>query len=337
MKNIYFLLKINRLINSFRIKSLGIYFLHLLGKRYYGIFLDPVYACNLRCRMCYFSDEEKRKTLPHGMFKQEDISKLANAFFHRALKLQIGCGAEPSLFPFNEKLIRIGKEKKVPYISMTSNGNRFQEKDWRELVVAGLDEVTLSLHGINKQSYEYFMTGASYDAFCTSWQALTMIKKEYSKFKIRINYTVNQDNLQELGDFFDVFGRFSLDILQIRPIQQLGNTAYTNFSWDAICEQYDSIIGKLKTECIFRKITFIAPDKYDLMKEETKNTDSMLIGSTFFYISPRTCWKEDFDLNKDTYESYAKRTHLGRKLLSIVFKSNKKQKKTKKQLNYKIN
>jgi MoaA/NifB/PqqE/SkfB family radical SAM enzyme len=61
MKNIYFLFKVNRLIKSFRIKSLGIYFLHLFGKRYYGIFLDPVYACNLRCRMCYFSDEEKRK------------------------------------------------------------------------------------------------------------------------------------------------------------------------------------------------------------------------------------------------------------------------------------
>jgi molybdenum cofactor biosynthesis enzyme MoaA len=337
MKNIYLLLKANRLIKSFRIKSLGIYFLHLLGKRYYGIFLDPVYACNLRCRMCYFSDEEKRKTFSRGMFKQEDISKLANALFHRALKLQIGCGAEPSLFPFNKELIRMGKEKKVPYISMTSNGNRFQEQDWKELVVAGLDEVTLSLHGINKQSYEYFMTGASYDAFCASWQALTTIKKEYSKFKIRINYTANQDNLQELSTFFDVFGIFSLDILQIRPIQQLGNTAYNNFSWDAIHEKYDSIIEKLKTECTSRKITFIAPDKYDLTKEETKNTDSVLINSTFFYISPRICWKKDFDLNKDTYESYAKRTHLGRKLLSIVFKSKKNWKKTKKQLNYKIN
>lgn len=93
MRNFYFLLKINQHIKSVRLKSAGIYLLHLLGKRYFGIFLDPVLACNLRCRMCYFSDEEKRKRFSHGMFKPEDLPRLADAFFHRALKLQIGCGA----------------------------------------------------------------------------------------------------------------------------------------------------------------------------------------------------------------------------------------------------
>jgi molybdenum cofactor biosynthesis enzyme MoaA len=335
MRNIYFLLKINRYIKSVRVKNLGIFFLHLLGKRYIGIFLDPVYACNLRCRMCYFSDDEKRKTLPHGKFKQEDLPRLADAFFYRALKLQIGCGAEPSLFPYNRELIRLGKEKKVPYISMTTNANLYQEKEWRELIAAGLDEITLSLHGVTEQTYAYFMAGASYEAFHSSLRILTDLKKEYPGFKLRINYTVNKDNLQELSAFFEIFGNYRFDILQIRPIQQLGNTAYNDFSWEAIYAQYDSVIGKLKTESFQNQVTFIAPSKHDLIK--TENPDSTLTNSTYIYISPKTYWQEDFDLQKDTYDSYAKRHHLGRKLLAKVFQRGKGAVETKKNLNYDIN
>ncbi|MDR1436569.1 MAG: radical SAM protein [Candidatus Symbiothrix sp.] len=336
MKNFYLLLKINQYIGSVRLKTLGIYFLHRFGKRYFGIFLDPVLACNLRCRMCYFSDEEKRKSFPHRIFTREELSLLADAFFHRALKLQIGCGAEPSLFPYNRELIRLGKEKKIPYISMTTNANRWKDAEWRELVAAGLDEVTLSLHGVNKESYEYFMTGASYETFCSSWQALTEIKKEYPDFKIRINYTVNPDNMTELSGFFSVFSDCALDILQIRPIQQMGNTAYNNFSWDVIYEYYGPVIEKLRKECSARQITFIAPAKQDLLKEEKENTGSALVGYTFFYISPKSCWQSDFELGKDTYESYARRTHWGKTLLSGVFRSKSKRVTTKKQLNYKI-
>ncbi|GHT62503.1 hypothetical protein FACS189451_07010 [Bacteroidia bacterium] len=285
--------------------------------------------------MCYFSDDEKRKTLPHGMFKQEDLPRLAGAFFYRALKLQIGCGAEPSLFPHNKELIRLGKEKKVPYISMTTNANRYKEQEWRELAAAGLDEITLSLHGITKSTYEYFMTGASYEAFHFSLRILTDLKKEYPGFKIRINYTVNKDNLQELASFFEIFGGYRFDILQVRPIQQLGNTAYNDFSWDAIYAQYDSVIEKLKAECVQNHVTFMAPSKHDLIK--TKNADSTLTDSTFLYISPRTCWKDDFDLQTDTYDSYTKRNHWGRKLFAKIFQREKMATHTKKQLNYDIN
>jgi len=334
MKNVYRLLKLNRFIKSNRIKNLGIYLLHSLGKRYFAVFLDPVVACNLRCRMCYFSDDTIRKAKQGRALTDEEVQKIANAFFHRTLKLQIGCGAEPSLFPHNKEIIRLAKEKKIPYISMTTNANRFKENDWKELLKSGLDEVTLSLHGIKKETYEYFMTNASYEAFLSSLETLTTLKKEYPAFKIRLNYTVNVDNLQELSSLFETFKPFNFDILQIRPIQQLGDTTYHNFSWDTIIEQYDQIITKLRNESLMRQVTFIAPSKNDLTKKN--NVDSGITDSTYFYISSGTCWENDFDLNTDTYESYSKRTHLGRKLLLKVFRSNKRRRNSKKNLNYQI-
>ena len=334
MKNIYFFLKLNRYIKSTRLKNLGIYLLYISGKRYYGIFLDPVCACNLRCRMCYFSDEQKRKELLSKPFQKNDLPFLANAFFSRALKLQIGCGAEPSLFSHNTDLIRLAKEKKVPYISMTTNANLLHEKQLREFVEAGLNEITLSMHGVRKETYEYFMQRASYEKFRESLQILSDLKKEYPEFKVRINYTVNQNNLEELSSFFDIFGNYHIDILQIRPIQPLGNTDYQNFSWDKIYEQYEEVIGKLKVECLQRKITCMTPNKYDLVK--TENAGSAVMDSTYIYISPQICWKTDFDLQKDTFNSYSKKHHLGRKLFLKIFKNKQSMAKSKNKLNYDV-
>lgn len=334
MKNVYTLLKLNRHIKNNRIKNLGVFLLHYFGQRYCGIFIDPTLKCNLRCKMCYFSEEGFAKSNSGPNLTLEEINKIGNAFFHRALKLQIGCRTEPSLYPYNKEIILLAKKKKVPYISITTNANRFKEENWEELVASGLDEVTLSLHGVHKESYEFFMTNGSYEMFLSSFQVLTRLKKKYPKFQIRINYTVNQDNLQELTSFFDVFKNYHVDILQVRPILQMGNTVYNNFSWDTIVQDYDPTIERLRKLAKQKNITFIAPTKHDLIKEI--NEESTIIDSTYFYISSQGCWKDGFDLNKDTYETYAKRTGLGRKLFKKTFCSSKKSEHDKRPLNYNI-
>jgi len=133
------------------VKNFGIFILHLLDGRYLAVFLDPVLACNLRCKMCYFSDPEYRKRAK-GILHLDDLPRIARAFFRRTLKLQIGCGAEPSLFPHNITLIRLAKQYKTPYISMTTNANLFTDKELWDFAEAGLDEITLSLHGVTRES-----------------------------------------------------------------------------------------------------------------------------------------------------------------------------------------
>ena len=331
--NIYFLLKINQRIQSPFIKRLGVFLLHMMRKRYLGIFIDPALACNLRCRMCYFSDPEKRKTMK-GLFKKEDLSEIAGALFHRALKLQIGCGAEPSLFQYNKELVVLGKQHKIPYISMTTNANLFSPEDWQALAEAGIDEFTLSVHGVNKESYEYFMTGASYEKFTEAMKILTGIKETFPKLKIRLNYTINKDNLEELRTFFDHFGAYKFDVLQLRPIQSLGDTDYTDFSWEEIYSRYDQIIEKLKEQCKERGITCIAPAKKDLLREARGN--SPLVEMTYCYISPRYVWRPDFNLHSDTYESYAKRKQLSKAYFKNMFYPKKSIEEESKRLNYEL-
>jgi len=284
--------------------------------------------------MCYFSDPEKRKTMK-GVFKKEDLQNISNALFHRALKLQIGCGAEPSLFQYNKELVLLGKQSKIPYISMTTNANLFSYNDWHELTQAGIDEFTLSIHGVNKESYEYFMQGASYEKFIESMEILTAIKEKNPKLKIRLNYTVNKDNLEELQTFFDIFDHYKFDILQLRPIQHLGDTDYKEFSWEEIYNRYDLIIAKLKKQCHDRGIIFIAPGKADLLRETRDN--SPIVRMTYCYISPRHVWRSDFNPVTDTYESYAKKRNFTKTYFKNIFNFKNSTEEKGGQLNYELN
>jgi molybdenum cofactor biosynthesis enzyme MoaA len=332
MNTVYRLLKLNRFVRSRRIKNLGIFILHLLGGRYLAVFLDPVLACNLRCKMCYFSDPEYRKRAK-GMLQPEALPKIAAAFFRRTLKLQIGCGAEPSLFPHNTALIRLAKQYKTPYISMTTNGNLLTDKELWDFVEAGLDEITLSLHGVTRESYEYFMVGASFDAFCKTMATLTEIKKSYPRFKVRVNYTVNQDNMKDLVLFFHVFGSYAIDILQIRPIQKIGESEYRSFSWDELCRLYDEVIKKVRNDSLRHGVVCIAPEKEDL---QNVGGDESVVEATYCYISPQYVWREDFDLHQDTYQSYSKRTKPSKILFNNIFKKAKSDIDNHKRLNYSI-
>ena len=331
--NIYKLLKYNKLIKNFRIKSAGIFVLHALGKRYLAIYFDPVLACNLRCQMCYFSDEEIRKTMK-GVLPQEHIALLGNAFFHRAIKLQIGCGAEPSLYKYNVEVIRLAKKKGVPYISMTSNGNLLSKDDLKSFFAAGLDELTLSMHGVYRETYEKLMTNANYDKFHEILTSVTELKKQFPNVKLRINYTVNKDNLMELSDLFVLYGKYSIDILQMRPIQQLGDTEYHNFSIEPIIQHYEETIGKVSAICKERMMMCLAPTLKSLIDPNNKN--HLVVESTYCYISPKYIWRDDFDLINDTYELYSKRTNLGKLLFYDIFRKKSDYDSDIRNLNYTV-
>ena len=256
-RNIYNILRLGTQIKSRRLKLLGIWLFHVLGKRYIGIFLDPVLACNFRCKMCYFSDEQKRKSL-RGTLKYEEIEAIAGSLFHRALKLQVGCGAEPTLHKDLVKIIALGKRYNVPYVSLTTNGNLLTKELLAAAVKNGLDELTLSAHGFTRETYEYLMTNGKFDLFCKLLANVTEIKKQYPQFKLRINYTINNNNIEELSRIWEVVGD-ELDILQLRPIQKIGESEYRDFDLTNIHARYDAVLVPLIEECRRRHITCLLP------------------------------------------------------------------------------
>ena len=330
--NIYRLLQLNRKIKSHRIKFLGLYLLHKFNKRYLAVNLDPVLACNLRCKMCYFTDEDYVKTLK-GQFKDEDLQQVAKTIFSRALKLQIGCGTEPTLYKNLVKIVELGTKYNVPYISITTNANLLNEDKIKALLDAGLDEFTISLHGVTKQSYENFMQKASYEKFQNAFKAFAKLKANYN-FKVRINYTFNKDNFYELKDFFNHFSASGFDILQIRPIQKIGNTAYNDFDITTLQNDYPQLISGLRDTCRSNNIILMAPNSISTLG--TENHSSLIFDYTFCYISPNKFWKNGFKWKEESFNQFSRRLNWSQTLFSNIFKSKTQLKSLSNRLNYEI-
>ncbi|MDR1763569.1 MAG: radical SAM protein [Dysgonamonadaceae bacterium] len=297
------------------LKGIGVWGLYILKKPCLAVFLDPVLGCNLRCQMCYFSNEEVRKSR-RGRLSEEDLPLIAKAFFPDALKLQIGCGAEPSLFRHNVEIILLAKQYKVPYISFTTNGNLLDSEDIRALLEAGLDEFTISLHGVNRSNYEYLMTGASYDKFISVLEILADLKQDFPNYKLRLNFTVNDLNIFELEKFFDVFGRFPIDILQMRPVQDIGGKVGEIACIETFNATFNRLSIMFKEECSMRGILYIAPGYLSSVKKLNKN--SSILESTYCYLSPKHTW-EDMDWRKETFRQFSKRTNYGWRLFRGIF------------------
>ena len=330
--NIYKLLQLNRRIKSHRIKFLGLFLLHKLNKRYLAVNLDPVMACNLRCKMCYFTDADYVKTLK-GQFKDDDLDQVAKAIFNRALKLQIGCGTEPTLYKNLVKIVALGRNYKVPYISITTNANLLTKENIEPLLKAGLNEFTISLHGVTKETYENFMKKASYEKFHNAFKAFAELKQKYN-FKVRINYTFNKDNFYELDQFFDHFDPASFDILQVRPIQKIGNTEYNDFDISTLTEAYPKLIGSIRTTCKENNIVLLAPNS---LSELTKdNQSSLIFDYTFCYVSPNKFWKEGFNWREESFNDFSKQIGWSKQLFSNIFRSKKELRSLSNRLNYEI-
>lgn len=321
--NYYKILRLNRIIKNNKLKILGVGGLFLLKSRYLNVFLDPILNCNLKCLMCYFSDPDYKPD--KARLKDEELEFIAKNFFPYALKLQIGCGTEPSLYTKNEDLIKLAKKYKVPFISFTSNVSILNYEKINSFVKAGLNEIIVSMHGTQKEVYEKLMCGASYEHLHEVLNAINEVKKEYPDFNLRINYTVNPDNIDDLAYFDEYIEKYNINVIQIRPIRKLGNTIYSDFNLNKMQEKYSEVIDKLEKVCEKNNIiTLITRKLNNQDKIYRKNPD--IAKYTYCYISPNNFGDNGFkpELNQ-SYRKFLLKNKFFKKIFYDVFfrRSNK--------------
>lgn len=307
------------------LKLMGLWAMHITGRRHIGVFLDPVLMCNLRCRMCYFSDEEKRSEM-RGLMDDKELEAIENAFFNRAIKVQIGCGAEPTMYSGLERLIRSAKSRGVPSVALVTNGQLIGSGRIRlkSLLEAGLDELTLSMHGTTQDIYEYLMTGARFEYLKKLLDQIAALRKDYPHFSFRVNFTVNIMNMADLLDngFFRLFPTGAEpDVVQLRPVQNIGASDWKNYDLAKLRDAYSETVGKTVKTCREKGITCIAPTVEQLGKvgSEQGAVSALVEDITYCYVAPGAVYKEDFILGEDTFESYHKRKKTARRLFKGAF------------------
>lgn len=327
-----------------RVKLLGLWAFMVARRRMIGVFLDPVLACNLRCKMCYMSDPEARKPMRGQRMTAGQLDHIATALFPYALKLQIGCATEPTLYPDLEGIVRRARVAGVPYISLTTNGKCIAhgKPDLGALVDAGLNELTLSLHGTTKEVYENLMPGAKYEELQQLTRIIADVKRVHPAFKVRVNYTINSANIHDLEEdkFWSLWQPGGLpDIIQLRPVQEMGQTEWNDFDLTPLKEHYHTTIGAIRRRCSETGITIIAPELTQLDEVATDQTFTQALFKeiTYCYVSPEAVYMPDFE-DDDTFATYHRRKKTARRIFRAVFarKHATSRRDSSKHLNYRV-
>lgn len=291
---------------------------HLFRRRYVGLFVDPVLACNLRCRMCYFSDVEHRKQFRGERLGVEALALLRQNAFPRALKLQLGCGAEPTLHSGLEEWITVARREGIPFISLVTNGQLLSSEQLQRYVEAGLNELILSMHGVTASTYEWLMRGAKHERFVELLGVASQLAMRHPHFAVRINYTFNADNFSELSLLPSFLSPFHIATLQLRPVQSLGHTQYQNFSFDSILPRYETVFMPMVRQMQDRGTTVLFPTLKQLTQvaAPVSRRAKLFEEATYYYISARAAEAQDFLWREESLDQYTRRKHLLRRLLA---------------------
>ncbi len=324
LSNIYTLLRIYKKIKSPRIKILGLYLVSKLGIRHLSIRIDPALSCNLFCLMCYFSQSDVRKQ-KKGQLSEEDMTQIARIFFPKAFQLVIGCGAEPTINRDFMKIFQLGRQYNVPNLSIVTNGLLLRDSQIEEMIELGVNEIILSTHGLTKANYEKFMVNGKHEQFIYLLNTINRLKEQYQSDRpaIRINYTVNEENLKDLDLFGDFVNSHKIQTLQVRPIMDIGGK-YTKLLDDSVKEQYNATLKQLKTICDTNQITLLG-NTTDINYSKI-NGDSLVLENVYTYISSDTVKKYNLNSTKTKLSTYKKQIGWTKNLFSGL--SNKTSKKS---------
>jgi MoaA/NifB/PqqE/SkfB family radical SAM enzyme len=140
------------------------------------VVLHVGYACNLRCRFCYYiEDLEKGRTRDWTTAQLKRRLRVARRLGRTAVDLT---GGEPSIRPDILEVIDFARSIGYSDVNMITNGLKLADPGFcAELVQAGLNDVLFSIHSPVESEHDY----------------LTRVKGSYRRVFLALQ------NMQELG------------------------------------------------------------------------------------------------------------------------------------------
>jgi len=161
--------------------------------------LEVTNACNLHCIMC------------HRQVMKREVGFMDFDLFKECARQGIEMGVK-MIIPFNygEALLHPRLVDMVEYIKSRSRGTEVKvntngmllSKEYaKDLVDAGIDEITFSLEGCTKRSHEKIAIGSNYERVLANLMNLIDIKKENGKPQIRVCMVRMEETASEMKQF----------------------------------------------------------------------------------------------------------------------------------------
>jgi len=216
------LVRAYRQIPSRKAKALAFRALQGAGLRHLVIRMDTINLCNLRCKMCYYSFDSRRKK---EQMELPLFRKIADEVFPKTRFLYLSCATEPLMNKQFPDFVRVTAKYDVPFTSFCTNGQLLTEEVVRACIDSNISEVIFSIDGATKDTYEAIRRGGKWDRLCENLELLGSIKRKSNKRApaLRMNFTCMQTNIHELPAMVDFAADYGAESLHVRHLVAYGD------------------------------------------------------------------------------------------------------------------
>lgn len=129
----------------------------------YAVHLEPSFLCHIDCAACISPRQRKElKSPPYNfpfLWWKKIVDDLRRADIQIQWAIFEGRG-EPLMNPETPKMVRYLKDRIDCYLTLTTHGN-FKCTD--AIVKSGLDQIEVSIDGVDQKSYEKYRKGGSFE------------------------------------------------------------------------------------------------------------------------------------------------------------------------------
>jgi len=190
--------------------------------RYLNVFIEQNNTCNLKCRMCGFSDPRvasvPRYHMPTWLFEA-----IARQIFPATTYLHMSLMTEPFMTPdFPDRLLLI-REYGVPYSLVVTNGTLLTEKKIERILDAQITSLSFSIDGGTRQIYEDIRVGARLDTVLSNIELFKELRNRRGAAlpRLRINHVLMQRNLDHFEEFLALLGSLGAEQVDVRTVEPM--------------------------------------------------------------------------------------------------------------------
>lgn len=202
----------------------------LLSHRYLNVVMDITGRCNLKCKMCYFSQVDMIVFKPFNLDMPERgdmpvslLKKIAQEIFPFTRSLALSCSAEPLMHPGFMEILDIASRYGIPDIWFPTNGLLLKEKIARKIIQSGIKTIAISIDGATKETYERIRLGGKFEKLMENIEILSKLKRECrSRLPVlRFIVVVMKSNYRELPRIVELARSLGASELDIRYVSQI--------------------------------------------------------------------------------------------------------------------
>jgi len=145
--------------------------------------LELASVCNLKCPMCYTITAEFKRKVNATLMDFDLFRRLVDEIRGRVFSVRLSLRGESLLHPRFLDAIRYAKEAGILEVSTLTNGSNLKSREFcRDLVLAGLDWITVSADGIGG-TYDRIRAPITYQDILQNLRNLLEIKAELQSAK----------------------------------------------------------------------------------------------------------------------------------------------------------